>query len=100
MHIFAYTQFQAFANLTDEIQFPPGYINAIRFCLAERLMPMYGKANQLMMAKIESPGSPGQGYDQTDQYAPAPSFALSRPTVVGQIEGCGAGSWMGDSANA
>ena len=60
MHIFAYTQFQAFANLTDEIQFPPGYINAIRFCLAERLMPMYGKANQLMMAKIEALAAQGK----------------------------------------
>ena len=42
MHLFAYTQFQNFTALTDPIQFPPGYVNAIRFNLAERLMPMYG----------------------------------------------------------
>ena len=60
MHLFAYTQFQAYANLTDEIQFPPGYVNAMRFCLAERLMPMYGKTNQIMMAKIEALAAQGK----------------------------------------
>lgn len=60
MHLFAYTQFQNFTNLTDTLQFPPGYVNAIRFNLAERLMPMYGKSNQLMMAKIEALAAAGK----------------------------------------
>lgn len=60
MHLFAYTQFQDFTGLTDEIQLPPGYVNALRFCLAERLMPMYGKTNQLMMAKIEALAAQGK----------------------------------------
>jgi hypothetical protein len=54
MHIFAYTQFRTFSNQTNAIELPPGYINALRWNLAERLMPMYGKTNQLMMAKIEA----------------------------------------------
>lgn len=60
MHLFAYTQFQNFTNLTDTLQFPPGYVNAIRFNLAERLMPMYGKSNQLLMAKIEALAAAGK----------------------------------------
>jgi hypothetical protein len=60
MHLFAYTQFQNFSNLTDTLQFPPGYVNAIRFNLAERLMPMYGKSNQLLMAKIEALAAQGK----------------------------------------
>jgi hypothetical protein len=60
MHLFAYTQFQAFSNLTDTLQFPPGYVNAIRFNLAERLMPMFGKVNQLAMAKIEALAAAGK----------------------------------------
>jgi hypothetical protein len=60
MHLFAYTQFQAFSNLTDTLQFPPGYVNAIRFNLAERLMPMFGKVNQLAMAKIEAFAAAGK----------------------------------------
>jgi len=54
MHIFAYTQFRTFTAQTDSIELPPGYVNALRWCLAERLMPMYGKTNQLLMAKIEA----------------------------------------------
>jgi hypothetical protein len=60
MHLFAYTQFQNFSNLTDTLQFPSGYVNAIRFNLAERLMPMYGKSNQLLMAKIEALAAQGK----------------------------------------
>lgn len=54
MHLFAYTQFRQFSNQVNDIELPPGYVNALRWCLAERLMPMYGKTNQLMMAKIEA----------------------------------------------
>ena len=54
MHLFAYTQFRQFSAQTNDIELPPGYINALRWCLAERLMPMYGKTNQLIMAKIEA----------------------------------------------
>ncbi len=46
MHIFADTLFQRFTSINDEIIIPQGYIMALRWCLAERLMPMYGKASQ------------------------------------------------------
>jgi len=45
MHIFADTLFQRFTSINDEIVIPQGYIMALRWCLAERLMPMYGKAS-------------------------------------------------------
>jgi hypothetical protein len=35
-------------------------VNAIRFNLAERLMPMFGKVNQLAMAKIEAFAAAGK----------------------------------------
>jgi hypothetical protein len=54
MHIFAYTQFRTFTAQTDNIALPPGYINALRWCLAERLLPMFGKMNQVQMAMINS----------------------------------------------
>jgi hypothetical protein len=54
MHIFAYTQFRTFTAQTNDIALPPGYINALRWCLAERLLPMYGKMNQVQMAMINS----------------------------------------------
>jgi len=52
MHIFADTLFQRFETINDEIVIPQGYSMALRWCLAERLMPMYGKSNPTQMAMI------------------------------------------------
>jgi hypothetical protein len=52
MHIFADTLFQRFTNINDEIVIPQGYIMALRWCLAERLMPMYGKASPTQIQMI------------------------------------------------
>lgn len=43
MHIFADNIFSRYSTLYDSIILPQGYVNALRWCLAERLMPMYGK---------------------------------------------------------
>lgn len=52
MHLFASTIFRSFGSLYDTIQLPQGYNNALRWCLAERLMPMYGKASPTQIAMI------------------------------------------------
>ena len=52
MHMFADTVFTNFITLTDTIPLPQGYNMALRWCLAERLMPMYGKANPLQAQMI------------------------------------------------
>ena len=54
LHLFASTLFRTFTNLTDTIQLPQGYNNALRWCLAERLMPMYGKSSQTQIAMINA----------------------------------------------
>lgn len=52
MHIFAQTIFSNFTGLYDDIVLPQGYSMALRWCLAERLMPMFGKVNPVSMAQI------------------------------------------------
>ena len=52
LHLFTQTIFRNFGNLTDNIEFPQGYNMALRWCLAERLMPMYGKTGQAQIAMI------------------------------------------------
>lgn len=52
MHIFADTIFQRFGSINDEIIIPQGYFMALRWCLAERLMPMYGKASATQIQMI------------------------------------------------
>lgn len=54
VHMFAETLFRNYASLYDDATLPQGYTMALRWCLAERLMPMYGKANQAMMAMISN----------------------------------------------
>jgi len=52
MHIFADTLFARYNSINDPIVLPQGYSMALRWCLAERLMPMYGKASQTQIAMI------------------------------------------------
>lgn len=52
LHLFTQTIFRQFQTLTDTITLPQGYNNALRWCLAERLMPMFGKSSQVQIALI------------------------------------------------
>jgi hypothetical protein len=52
MHLFANTLFSRYDSLYNDVILPQGYSMALRWCLAERLMPMYGKANQTQIAMI------------------------------------------------
>ena len=52
MHMFADTVFSRYGTLYDQILLPQGYTMALRWNLAERLMPMYGKASQIQIAMI------------------------------------------------
>ena len=54
MHLFANTIFSRYGTLYDNIVLPQGYSMALRWCLAERLMPMYGKASQVQISMINA----------------------------------------------
>jgi hypothetical protein len=54
MHMFANTIFSRYNTLYDNIALPQGYSMALRWCLAERLMPMYGKASQVQITMINA----------------------------------------------
>ena len=54
MHLFADTVFSRYTTINDPIILPQGYTMALRWCLAERLMPMYGKASQTQIAMINA----------------------------------------------
>jgi len=53
MHIFTDNLFQGYTTLNDPIILPQGYSMALRWCLAERLMPMYGKASPTQITMIQ-----------------------------------------------
>jgi len=54
MHIFTDNLFQGYTSLQDTIVLPQGYTMALRWCLAERLMPMYGKASPTQIGMINA----------------------------------------------
>jgi hypothetical protein len=54
VHLFAQTLFSNYGTMYDDIVLPQGYSMALRWCLAERLMPMYGKASQTQIAMINA----------------------------------------------
>jgi hypothetical protein len=53
LHLFANTLFTRYSSIYDSIVLPQGYSMALRWCLAERLMPMYGKNNPAALAMIQ-----------------------------------------------
>ena len=60
LHLFTQTIFRNFGNLDDNIEFPQGYNMALRWCLAERMMPMYGKSNAQQIAMITAYAAQGK----------------------------------------
>lgn len=60
MHIFADTIFSRYNSINDPIILPQGFLMALRWCLAERLMPMYGKASQTQIAMIQAFAAQGK----------------------------------------
>jgi hypothetical protein len=54
MHIFSSTLFTRYNTLYDQISLPQGFNMAMRWCLAERLMPMYGKASPTQIQLINT----------------------------------------------
>jgi hypothetical protein len=54
VHLFAQTLFSNYGTMYDDIVLPQGYSMALRWCLAERLMPMYGKASPTQITMINA----------------------------------------------
>ena len=54
MHLFTSTIFSNWGDLYENLTFPQGYSMALRWNLAERLMPMYGKASTVQITMINS----------------------------------------------
>lgn len=72
MHLFTQTIFTRFEDLNDELIFPQGYSMCLRWCLAERLLPMYGKTNQTQIAMINGFASQSKATLKRTNMAPAP----------------------------
>jgi len=62
MHLFCDTVLARFSSISDTINLPQGYNMALRWCLAELLMPEYGKSDQGQVQMIMKNANEAKGY--------------------------------------
>jgi hypothetical protein len=76
MHLFAETVLQGFTTLSDTVNLPQGYNMAIRWNLAELLIPEYGKNDPVMVAKITKHAEDIARVGQAHEHAAAAAGAF------------------------
>ncbi len=62
MHLFCDSVLNQFSTITDTITLPQGYNLAMRFGLAELLMPEFGKSDQIQVAMIKEQAEAGRAW--------------------------------------
>jgi hypothetical protein len=89
LHLFTQTIFREFATLNDTIQLPQGYNMALRWCLAERLMPMYGKVNATQISMINAYAGQGKATVKRTNMRPAQIARYPESLMVGRAKDAG-----------
>ena len=89
MHLFATTIFSNYESLYDDIILPQGYSMALRWCLAERLMPMYGKASQTQIAMINAYAAQAKATLKRNNMKPIAAASYPDSMLVGRSRDAG-----------
>jgi len=89
MHMFASTIFSNYNGLYDTIVLPQGYSMALRWCLAERLMPMYGKASPTQIAMIQQYAAQSKSTIKRSNMQPIASAGYPDAMLVGRAKDAG-----------
>ena len=89
MHIFVDQLFQQFVSINDTINLPQGYTMALRWCLAERLMPMYGKASATQIAMITKFAAQSKATVKRTNMNPAITSTYADALLVGRQKDAG-----------
>jgi len=89
MHIFADTLFTRYGTVYDNIVLPQGYVLALRWCLAERLAPMYGKNDPTAMAMISKFAAQAKATLKRTNMRPIQASTFSDALLVGRQKDAG-----------
>ena len=89
MHIFSSTIFSNYTNLYDEIALPQGYSMALRWNLAERLMPMYGKSSQIQIGMINQYAQESKSTIKRNNMKPIASASYPSSMLVSRAKDAG-----------
>lgn len=69
MHLFCDMQFTRFQTLADTMSFPPGYIMALRWNLAEFLIPSFGRNDPVLISMVKENARQGREFiKRTNSY--------------------------------
>jgi len=89
MHLFANTIFARYETLYDTIVLPQGYSMGLRWCLAERLMPMYGKVSQTQISMIAAYAAQSKATIKRTNMKPVASASYPTQMLVGRAKDAG-----------
>jgi hypothetical protein len=89
LHLFTQTIFREFNSLNDTIQLPQGYNMALRWCLAERLLPMFGKVNQIQIGMINAYAAQGKATIKRTNMKPVQIARYPESLMVGRAKDAG-----------
>ena len=89
MHMFSSTIFSNYETLYDDIVLPQGYSMALRWNLAERLMPMYGKASQVQIAMIQQYAAQSKSTIKRNNMRPIAAAGYPDSMLVGRAKDAG-----------
>ena len=89
MHMFSSTIFSNYETLYDDIVLPQGYSMGLRWCLAERLMPMYGKASQVQIAMINGYAAQSKSTIKRNNMRPIAAAGYPDSMLVGRSRDAG-----------
>ena len=91
LHLFANTIFSRYESLNTPIVLPQGYSMAVRWCLAERLMPMYGKASPTQISMIMKFAAQGKATLKRTNMGPLQVAQYADALLVGRAKDA---SWI------
>ena len=89
MHIFSSTIFSNYTSLYDDISLPQGYAMALRWNLAERLMPMYGKVSQIQIGMIQTYAQEAKSTIKRNNMKPIASASYPSSMLVSRARDAG-----------
>ncbi len=89
MHIFSSTIFSNYTSLYDDIVLPQGYAMALRWNLAERMMPMYGKVSQVQIGMIQAYAQEAKSTIKRNNMKPIASAGYPDSMLVGRAKDAG-----------
>jgi hypothetical protein len=89
MHLFATTIFSNFITIYDDIALPQGYSMALRWNLAERLMPMYGKTSTTQIQMINAYAAQSKSTIKRNNMKPMASASYPDSMLVGRAKDAG-----------